>query len=98
MKNFSQKMAETALLLSSFPNVIPIFIKGKFKMVSALLSRRIYQETIKGENPGANVSSLIYDIRNNIKDKVVTSETFDNLFLRYPTVRMVALLSQHRTF
>ena len=46
MKNFSQKMAETALLLSSFPNVIPIFIKGKFKLLSALLSTRIYHFTI----------------------------------------------------
>ena len=65
MKNFSPKNAETALFLASFPNIIPIFIKGKFNLVSDLLSRRIYQGTINGENTG-----LIYDINCSLDDYI----------------------------
>ena len=100
MKYFSPKIAETALFLSSFPNVIPIFIKGKFNLVKDLLPRRIYQGTIKGENPGTNVSSFIHDIRNYMEDEIVSmsSEAFHKFLLDDPSEKMVDLLCQHRTF
>ena len=62
-KNHSPRLMELANLIGNLPNLLPVFLNGKFNILSDLLSRQVYKKVIQEGEPDKSVDELVIDIR-----------------------------------
>ena len=61
-KNHSPKLAELANLLATMPNILPVFLAGRYNVLADQLSRSVHKTAINEAAPDPSISELIFDV------------------------------------
>ena len=62
-KAHSPKLAELANILSTMPNILSVFLAGKWNVLADQLSRSIHKAAISEEQPDKSITEMVVDIK-----------------------------------
>ena len=99
-KSHSPKLAELANILSTMPNLLPVFLAGKWNVLADQLSRSVYKAAISEEQPDKSITELVVDVRKALGQEIthLSPEGFQQYLLEDQGGPMFNLLKKERVF
>ena len=82
------------------PNILPVFLPGKYNVLADQLSRSIHRAAINEESPDKSITELIVDVKKVLWKNIthLSPEGFKQYLLEDQEGEMFDLLKKERTF
>ena len=99
-KNHSPKLAELANLLATMPNVLPVFLAGRYNVLADQLSGSVHKAAINEAAPDPSISELIVDVRTMMQSDIshLIPAAFHQYLLEDQQGELFDLLKKKRVF